>query len=103
MKLKPVGGRAHQVEVRARPELGCVRLELHRSDCKEGGGPVVTLSLDEARELLRGLQGARDEAYRLAKLESKRKQDHLERTVDRVARALEATHPHPRSTHVPRR
>ena len=65
-----------------------MRLELHRDDAK--GGPDITLTLDEARELLRGLQSACDQAYRVAKLEAKRARGdaELEAAVDRVQRKL---------------
>jgi hypothetical protein len=82
------GGRSHRVDVRLRPRAGQILLELARLDCK--AAPSVTLSLEEAAELLRALQSARDEAFRRAKVESKqaRANAELAQVVDRVAHAI---------------
>jgi hypothetical protein len=86
--LIPTSRRSYYVEVRPSAELGAVRLELHRTDCKPS--PVVRLFLDDARVLLRKLQGACDLAERSAYIEYKnaKARAELDRVVDRVAETL---------------
>jgi hypothetical protein len=63
------GGLHHRGNLHLSADAGTVEISFRREDAK--GETTLTLPLDEARDLLRRLQGACDDAHRLAKAEAK--------------------------------
>lgn len=62
-----IAHRHHPVQLQARPGTGVVRLELARESRREAkGDQSLTMTPTQCRELMRALQGAADEADRLA-------------------------------------
>ena len=85
------GARRHQVELAARAEVGVVSLEVLRSSRRDAKGDFrINLTPSEARDLMRALQSAADEASRRAYVADHQNAEAEKTAIAAVAEQLEA-------------